>query len=51
MDTSPAWTLQDVFLAVDEYASSDEEVVATLLHLLGSGRVRWADTGCGHALW
>lgn len=33
-------TLLDLVLAVSEYARSDDEVVATVVHLVNSGAVR-----------
>jgi len=33
-------TLRDLVAAVSEFAHSDEEVVATVLHMLASRRVR-----------
>jgi hypothetical protein len=43
MATSQALTLLDVIQAVSEVADNDREVIATLLHMISSGRVRLSD--------
>ena len=43
MATSRALTLLDVIQAVSEVADNDREVIATVVHLINSGRVRLSD--------
>ena len=40
MAISPTLTLLDVLQAVSEEAATDEEILATVVHLLSSGQVR-----------
>lgn len=48
-DASPAeTTLLDLVRAVSEQTEDDREVVATVLHLLRSGRVRLVGSFRGH---
>ena len=43
MATSHDLTLLDVIQAVSEVAENDQEVVATVVHLISSGQVRLRD--------
>jgi hypothetical protein len=47
MATLHTMTLLDVVQAVSEYTTSEEEVVATVAHLVNSGRVRLCGTFAG----
>jgi hypothetical protein len=40
MARSPALTLLDVIQAVREVAANEQEILATIVHLLASGQVR-----------
>jgi hypothetical protein len=40
MATSPELTLLDVMQAVSEVAANEDDTLAALVHLLGSGQVR-----------
>lgn len=40
MTTSPVLTLYEVIQAVSEVAANDQEMLATVVHLLSSGQVR-----------
>jgi hypothetical protein len=40
MATSHALTLLDVIQAVSEVAENDQEIIATMVHLISSGQVR-----------
>ena len=39
-DMRNAYTLLDVINAVDEFAETDEELLATVAHLVNSGKIR-----------
>jgi hypothetical protein len=43
MARSPALTLLDVIQAVSEVAANEQEILATIVHLLTSGQVRLSD--------
>ena len=43
MATSHALTLLDVIQAVSEVAENDQEIIATVVHLISSGQVRLGD--------
>jgi hypothetical protein len=44
---TPSVTLLDLVTAVADCATSEEEVVATVAHLVNSGRVRLGGNFCG----
>lgn len=43
-DLREGYTLQDVIEAVEEFADTDEELLATVAHMVNSGKVKL----CGH---
>jgi hypothetical protein len=43
MARSPALTLLDVIQAVSDVAANEQEILATIIHLLTSGQVRLSD--------
>jgi hypothetical protein len=43
MARSPELTLLDVLQAVSEVAANEQEILATMVHLLTSGQVRLSD--------
>ncbi len=43
MATSHDLTLLDVIQAVSEVAENDQEIIATVVHLISSGQVRLSD--------
>jgi hypothetical protein len=43
MARSPALTRLDVIQAVSEVAANEQEILATIIHLLTSGQVRLSD--------
>jgi hypothetical protein len=43
MAQSPEVTLLDVIQAVREEAANEQEILATVIHLLGSGQIRLSD--------
>jgi hypothetical protein len=43
MARSPELTLRDVIQAVSEVAANEQEILATIVHLLTSGQVRLSD--------
>jgi hypothetical protein len=43
MARSPALTLLDVMQAVSEEAATEQEILATVVHLISSGQVRLSD--------
>ena len=43
MATSHDLTLLDVIQAVSEVAENDQEIIATVMHLISSGQVRLCD--------
>jgi len=43
MARAPALTLHDIIQAVSEVAANEQEILATIVHLLTSGQVRLRD--------